>query len=404
MTDSASARADLLTEETLQDPHTLYAQLREETPVQKVILPQGLKAWLVTRYEDVRAALTDPRLHSDKRDIDGVLSGHLDDQGARDSFVDDLSRNLLNTDAPDHTRLRGLVNKAFTPRRVAALRPRVEQITDELLDRLPTGVETDLLAGFALPLPIIVICELLGVPPKDRGAFTEWSNALLSAEDGAATAEAGQAMVGFLSGLLAEKRAHPTDDLLSALVQARDDEDRLDESELISMALLLLVAGNESTVNLIGNSVLALLRHPEQLAAVRADPGLLPGAIEEFLRYDGPINQATFRCTSEPVRIGDTEIPANELVVVALTSANRDPRQFPDADRLDIRRSPQGHLAFGHGPHFCLGAPLARLEGQIALGRLLERFPGLRLARAPEELTYRFSTIIRGLTELPVVL
>ncbi|GAA2658975.1 cytochrome P450 [Streptomyces lunalinharesii] len=403
MSNSSLPHADAFTPESLRDPHALYAKMRDQAPVQKVVLPQGLAVWLLTRYDDVRAALSDPRLRSDKSDVDGVLRNHLVSQEARESWVDELSGNLLNTDPPDHTRLRRLVNRAFTPRTVAAMRSRIEEVTDDLLDDLPRGSEVDLLASFALPLPIIVICDLLGVPPKDRGVFTDWSNALLSSADAAETAEAGQQMFAFLGALLAEKRARPADDLLSSLVQVRDEEDRLSEGELISMALLLLVAGNESTVNLIGNSVLALLRHPDQLAALRADPALLPGAIEEFLRYDGPINTATFRSTAEPVTFSGVTIPAGELVVVSLLAANRDADRFADPDRLDVTRPAGGHLGFGHGAHFCLGAPLARMEGEIALGRLLARFPDIKPAVALDELTYRFSTIIHGLEKLPVI-
>ncbi|MGW5119016.1 cytochrome P450 family protein [Streptomyces noursei] len=403
MSNSSLPHADAFTAESLRDPHALYAKMRDEAPVQKVVLPQGLAVWLLTRYDDVRAALSDPRLRSDKSDVDGILRNHLVSQEARESWVDELSGNLLNTDPPDHTRLRRLVNRAFTPRTVAAMRSRIEEVTDELLDALPRGSEVDLLASFALPLPIIVICDLLGVPPEDRGVFTDWSNALLSSADAAETAEAGQKMFAFLGALLAEKRARPADDLLSGLVQVRDEEDRLSEEELISMALLLLVAGNESTVNLIGNSVLALLRHPDQLAALRADPALLPGAIEEFLRYDGPINTATFRSTAEPVTFSGVTIPAGELVVVSLLAANRDAGRFADPDRLDVTSPAGGHLGFGHGAHFCLGAPLARMEGEIALGRLLARFPDIKPALALDELTYRFSTIIHGLEKLPVI-
>ncbi|WP_411120412.1 cytochrome P450 family protein [Streptomyces sp. x-19] len=403
MSNSSLPHADAFTAESLRDPHALYAKMRDEAPVQKVVLPQGLAVWLLTRYDDVRAALSDPRLRSDKSDVDGVLRNHLVSQEARESWVDELSGNLLNTDPPDHTRLRRLVNRAFTRRTVAAMRSRIEEVTDELLDALPRGIEVDLLASFALPLPIIVICDLLGVPPEDRGVFTDWSNALLSSADAAETAQAGQKMFAFLGALLAEKRARPADDLLSGLVQVRDEEDRLSEEELISMALLLLVAGNESTVNLIGNSVLALLRHPDQLAALRADPALLPGAIEEFLRYDGPINTATFRSTAEPVTFSGVTIPAGELVVVSLLAANRDAGRFADPDRLDVTRPAGGHLGFGHGAHFCLGAPLARMEGEIALGRLLARFPDIKPALALDELTYRFSTIIHGLEKLPVI-
>jgi cytochrome P450 len=310
---------------------------------------------------------------------------------------------MLNSDPPDHTRLRRLVATAFTMRRVELLRPRVAEITEDLLAGLAGQDEVDLVDAFAFPLPVTVICELLGVPHADRDAFRAWSTTLVSAGEAETLAVAGRDMAAYLRQLIAAKRAAPADDMVSALVQAHEDDgDRLTEAELVAMAFLLLVAGHETTVNLIANGVLALLRHPDQLAALRGDPALLSGAVEEFLRYDGPISHATLRYTVEPVELSGVTIPAGEFVVVSLSSANRDGDRFPDADRLDITRAAGGHLAFGHGIHFCLGAPLARLEGQIAIGRLLDRFPGLSLAVDPDQLRWRNSTLLRGLESLPV--
>jgi cytochrome P450 len=310
---------------------------------------------------------------------------------------------MLNSDPPDHTRLRRLVGKAFTTRRIEELRPRIEQITEELLDAMAGKDEVDLLDAFAFPLPITVICELLGVPQDDRDDFRIWSNRLVSGSEAAElVSQAAASMAEYLTKLVAAKRANPGDDMVTALVHARDEDDRLEENELVSMLFLLLVAGHETTVNLIGNSTLALLRNPDQLAALHADPSLLHGAIEEFLRYDGPVQLATLRFTTQPLTIAGTVIPEGEFVMVALTSANRDQEKFADPDRLDVTRPAGGHMAFGHGIHYCLGAPLARLEGEIALGRLLARFPELRLAAEPQELTWRVSTIIRGLETLPV--
>jgi cytochrome P450 len=309
---------------------------------------------------------------------------------------------MLNSDPPDHTRLRRLVGKAFTPRRIEQLRPRVEEISDELLDTLAGRTEFDLIDSFAFPLPTTVICELLGIPPADRESFRVWSNTLVSTSGAQETREASTAMAAYLVTLMADKRTNPADDMLTALLHARDNEDKLTENELISMVFLLLVAGHETTVNLIGNGMLALLGNPDQLAALRADFSLLPRAVEEFLRYEGPVNLTTLRYTTGPVRIGNVTVPAGEFVLVALSSANRDPEQFDDADRLDVTRSPGGHLAFGHGIHFCLGAPLARLEGEVAFEQLLRRFPDLRLAVDPGQLRWRASTLMRGVEALPV--
>jgi cytochrome P450 len=314
---------------------------------------------------------------------------------------------MLNSDPPDHTRLRKLVNRAFTVRAISRMRPRIEAIAHALADdveaRASAGDGTvDLLDTFAFPLPMTVICELLGVPDGERDAFRRWSNTLLSAGDAQERGAAGVAMADFLARLVADKAANPGDDMLSAIVQASEDADRLSAREATSMAFLLLVAGHETTVNLIGNGVLALLTHPEQLAELRADPGLTPAAVEEFLRFDGPVNLATLRYTTEPVTISGIEIPAGEVVMVALTAADRDAERYPEPDVLDLHRDTGQHVAFGYGIHHCLGAPLARLEGEIAFRTLLGRFPDLALAAEPETLAWRSSTLIRGLTSLPV--
>jgi cytochrome P450 len=315
--------------------------------------------------------------------------------------------HLLNTDPPDHTRLRKLVSKAFTARRVTGLRPRVEAIAASLLDplgaRLAAGETADLIEGFAFPLPVTVICELLGVPVEDQAQFREWSHAIVGDGGGQDTFRAvGEAMYGYFSKLVAEKRAHPADDLVSALIDARDSGDSLNERELMSMLWLLLVAGHETTTNLIASGTLALLTSPAQLARLRSDPSLLPGAVDELLRYVNPLNHATERFTLEPVQIGGVTIPAREWVLCVTSSANRDPDRFPAADTLDVGRDAGGHVAFGHGIHFCLGAPLARLEGEVAFGALLGRFPDLSLAADPATLRWRPSSLIHGLEALPV--
>ena len=294
------------------------------------------------------------------------------------------------------------MNKAFTARAVARLRPRIYEITDALLDDVAEAGTVDLLDAFAVPLPTTVICELLGVPAEDRHRFRAWLFSLLSGASPEEFRRDAMALTEFLSGLIADKRRTPGEDLLSELVHVSEQGDRLAEGELVPMAFLLLLAGHETTVNLIGNSVLALMENPGQLAALRADPSLLPNAIEEFLRFDGPVDVATLRFTTEPVRVGDTEIPAGEFVMVSLLSANRDAGRFPGPDRLDITRQAGGHLAFGHGIHYCVGAPLARLEAEIALGKLLRRFGTIELDGDPGALRWRASTLFRGLEKLPV--
>ncbi len=387
------------------DPHALYARLRVEEPVARAVTPVGLPVWLVTRYDDVRQALADPRLSKDADGFARTLERQPVPPANRAVFAQELNRHMLSTDPPDHTRLRKLVGRAFTVRAIAGLRPQVEAIATRLADRMAAGsAEVDLLDTFAFPLPMAVICDLLGVPDAERTSFRRWSNTLLTS-DGAVDERtaAGLAMAEYLTALVAEKRARPADDMLSAIVAASEDADRLSADETVSMAFLLLVAGHETTVNLIGNGTLALLRRPDRLAELRADPGLVPSAVEEFLRLDGPVNLATFRHTTAPVEVGGTTVPAGEVVLVSLASANRDPDHYPAPDELDLHRD-AGHLAFGHGIHHCLGAPLARLEGEVAFRTLLTRFPDLHLAVDPDELTWRQSILMRGLTRLPVQL
>ncbi len=385
--------AEELGAEYFSDPYSVHARLRAQRPVSAVIMPGGMPAWLVTGYAEARAALADPRLRKT------VPGWHPDP----DSVFAALDMHMLNSDPPDHERLRRLVNKAFTARRVERLRPRITAITAELLDGLPTRREVDLLAWFAFPLPITVICELLGIPVADREDFRAWSATIVS---NTATPEVfmadATAMVRYIRALLADKRHQPADDLLSALVLARDQGDGLRENELVAMVFLLLVAGHETTVNLIASGLLALLLNPGQLARLRADPGLIGGAVEELLRHVNPVNHATFRCAAEPIEIGGAQIGPGEAVFVALSGANRDPARYADPDRLDLDRDSAGHLAFGHGIHYCLGAPLARLEAEIAFGALLDRFGSITLAVPAGSLRWRPSTLIHGLESLPV--
>ncbi|MEV4172730.1 cytochrome P450 [Nonomuraea sp. NPDC049709] len=378
-----------------QDPHPVYRRAREAGPVRPATAHRRLRVWLVIRYAEARELLNDPRLAKDS-----ARAVKLFPPGTAGPYASSLSAHMLNSDPPDHTRLRKLVNKAFTARTVSRLRPRIEQITDGLLDGMAEAGEFDLMESFAFPLPIAVICELLGIPAADHDEFRTWTAPFVAASSAEEMRAAHAWMLAYLTGLVAAKRAAPGEDLLSELVHISDEGDRLTADEVVSMAFLLLVAGHETTVNLIANSVLALIGNPDQLAALRADPSLLPGAVEEFLRFDGPINIATLRFTTEPIRVGDVEIPEGEFVFISLLAANRDPDRYPDPDRLDLTRPGGGHLAFGHGIHYCVGAPLARLEAQIAIGRLLGRFSSIELGSPV--LQWRDSTLIRGLHTLPV--
>ena len=311
---------------------------------------------------------------------------------------------MLNSDPPDHTRLRKLLSGAYTARAVARMRPRIELIAPELADAMAATAPAtvDLLREFAYPLPMSVICELLGIPERDRDRFGQWSTVMLSENQPTGRGQVGSAMEDYLVELIAAMRAAPGDDMLSSIIAASDDADRLSEREVISPAFLLLVAGLDTTVNLIVNGMWQLLRNPDQLAALRADPGMISNAVEEFLRIEGPVNLATLRFTTAPVELGGRLVPAGEVVLISLLAANQDPERFNTPTELDVTRSTAGHVAFGYGIHHCLGAPLARLEGEIAFRTLLERFPHLSPAAEPTTLGWRHSALMHGLTELPV--
>jgi len=372
--------------------------LRQRTPVHRTVTPDGIPVWVITRYADVRAALTDPRLSKDGDGLRACVLDHHPEAELSGLF----DRHMLNCDPPDHTRLRRLLARDFTPRRVAGLRPRLAELVDELLAALPTGTPVDLVERFAYPLPITVICELMGIPEADRAPFREWTTALMDRPGPGATADASQRMARYFTDLAEAKRREPADDLLSALVHA--DGERLTRDELIATAFLLIVAGHDTTVNLVGNGARHLLADPRGWHALAADPRLAPRAVEELLRFAGPLRTATHRFTTEPVPVGEVTIPAGEVVLVGLASANRDAARFAEPDALDLTRDASGHVAFGHGVHHCLGAPLARLEAELAFTELPRRFPRARLAADPAELRHRTSTLISGHPELPVVL
>lgn len=381
----------------IDHPYAVYDRLRDTAPVHRVAGTDGNPAWLVTRYEDVREALANPLLSMDKKH---ALPGGY--QGL--SLPPALDANLLNMEAPDHTRIRRLVVRAFTARRIEQLRTPVRETADRLLDALGPHGSADLMTAYAAPLPITVICDLLGIPGEHRRDFRAWTDVLVAPDPtrpGAAK-EAVAAMLGFLTQLLADKRKKPADDLLSDLIAVRDEGDRLSEDELMSLAFLILFAGYENTVQLIGNAILGLLTHPDQLAALRANPERFPNAVEEFARHEGPALLAIRRFPVEDVTIGAVTVPAGETVLLSLAAANRDPARFPDPERLDLGRDASGHLALGRGIHYCVGAPLARLETEIAVSALLERLPDLALATDPAELRWRPSLRARGLLALPV--
>ncbi|GHB75465.1 cytochrome P450 hydroxylase [Streptomyces xanthochromogenes] len=387
------------------NPYALYARLRRQAPVSHMSLPDGGEFWLVTRYEDAKNALADPRFSKDPNRVGerwrATVAQPTDGEDAS------LVRHLLNVDPPDHTRLRRLVHKGFTPRRIEALRGRIQEITDGLLAELDaTEGPVDLLDKFAFKLPVTVICELLGVPLADVDDIHDWSTALstlVADEEGHARVGKAAGQLGaYLDELVAHKADHPGDDLISALIEARDEGQRLSHGELTAMAFLMLIGGHETTVHLIGNGMLALMQHPDQLALLHNDPSLITSAIEEFLRYEGSVEVATWRFALEDLDFDDVRVPAGAPVLVSLGSAGRDPDRFENPDTFDITRGDAGHLVFGHGMHYCLGAPLARMEGQIAVGSLVRRFPAIRLAAPVDTLRWREGLLIRGLYELPV--
>ncbi|HXR66707.1 MAG TPA: cytochrome P450 [Ktedonobacteraceae bacterium] len=384
---------DFVSQETKRDPYTFYAQLRSTEPLSYV---EGLNAWVLTTHEDALWLLKDPRFTKDSRKISSQegMSERMQEMAAR-------MRNMLMVDPPDHTRLRSLVSKAFTPRMIEQLRPRIQQIADELLDAVQEQGTMDFIPTFAYPLPITVISEMLGVPAADRQKFRTWTQAIVNMQEEVA-GNALQEFFDYIKTLLDEKRIHPASDLISDLVKVEEHGDQLSENELVSMIFLLIVAGHETTVNLLGNGTLALLQHPDQLQQLQRDPSLIPAAVEELLRYTTPVSLSDERWANEDITRHGKLIRKGEMVVAALISANADPQQCPTGATLDVTRRDNQHLAFGKGIHFCLGAPLARLEGQIAFSTLLRRLPNLRLADDPAQLVWNANPMLRGLTSLPV--
>ncbi|MEV6400910.1 cytochrome P450 [Streptomyces sp. NPDC051907] len=399
--------AEQCTADFRRNPHPVYASLRDTAPVCPMKPPHGIDTYLITRYEDARAALSDPRL---SKDMYGAMDAYRRIFGDSSVSLDD---NMLNSDGPKHLRLRKLVNSEFTPRRVEALRPKIQAVVDELLDACPTREPVDLLPAFAFPVPITVICELLGVPPEERPHLQDLSTIVAQTGFGKefkqAQQKAEEDLHAYFTQLIARKREHPGEDLLSALAQAQGKDGGLTENELVSTAFLLMFAGHKTTAYLIGNAVYHFLANPAQLRAVQGDPELMNPAIEELVRFDGSVESATFRFATEDVEIGGTRIPKGALVQISLLSANRDPLKFDSPDEFDVTRpgnAQSAHLGFGQGSHYCLGAPLARLEMQLALTSLFGRFPNLVLAGPAAEAKWMETPFpaFRGLAELPVVL
>jgi cytochrome P450 len=406
-TQDPAVAAEKCTAEFRRNPHPVYAALRSTAPVCPMKPPHGVETYLITRYDDARAALSDPRL---SKDMYGAMDAYRRIFGDSSVSLDD---NMLNSDGPKHTRLRKLVNSAFTPRRVEALRPKIQDIVGRLLDACPTREPVDLLPAFAFPLPITVICELLGVPLEERAEMQRLSTTVaqtgFSPESKRAQQKAEEDLHAYFTQLIERKREHPGEDLLSALTEVHDKDGGLTRNELVSTAFLLMFAGHKTTAYLIGNAVHHFLANPAQLRAVQENPELIGPAVDELVRYDGSVESATFRFATEDVEIGGTRIPKGALVQIALLSANRDPLKFENPDQFDVTRPGNvqaAHLGFGQGSHYCLGAPLARLEMQLALTGLFNRFPKMAPADPGAEAKWMEVPFpaFRGLAELRVVL
>ncbi len=394
--------ADLTSKEFRQAPYPTYNHLRETAPVCHVRIGRKKFVWLVSRYDDVLRAIKETTFTKDRQSLPAAK------QPWMPAVFRPLAKNMLDSDPPDHTRLRALVQKAFTPVMIEMLRKRVEDLTDHLIDRALRKNQFDLITEFALPLPTTIIAELIGVPAEDRDRFHRWSAKVVSLSP-IATPEmlfsipAALAFLKYIQQQIRTRRINPGMDLLSALIAAEQTGDKLSEDELVAMIFLLLIAGHETTVNLIGNGTLALLENPLQLSKLLANPDVLKSAVEEMLRYYSPVELATERWAREDVLVAGTLIPKGDLVFLGLGSANRDPAQFPEPDVFNVDRSPNRHLAFGHGAHYCLGAPLARLEAQIAFTTLLRRLPRLLPAVSRDSLKWRKGFLLRGLERLPLV-
>jgi cytochrome P450 len=395
----------------MQHPYEILERLRAEGRVHNLVFPHGAKVWLVTGYDDVHQLLSDPRVSKDGLRANELFARHsgmpvAEDETGSIGVNDELTRHMLNSDPPRHTRLRSLVNQGLTPKRMSNSRPRLEKVVDQLLDGLDDGRPVvDLIAGFTRPLPISTICDLLGIPPEDEAIFHRWAAELVGAGHPPEVVEAASNnVIEYAKASIEAKRLAPSGDMLSALVLGKDGGDRLTPDELVGMFFLLTMAGHVTSMHTLTNSIHSLLTHPEELAKLQADLSLIRAAVDELMRYDSGVGVGTFRFTKEPIALGDVVIPAGEILALSLSSAHRDATKYPDPDRLDLNRHPAGVLGFGHGTHYCIGAPLARIQVEVALTKLFTRFPKLRLAVDPAELEWENGALMRGLVELPVTL
>jgi len=384
-----------------ENPFPILTQLRTMGALIPIPLPTSVswKIWLVTRLEEAVEVLKDHRRFTVDSSVSAAHDLFQRRAGVGNIFV---GRSMINVDEPDHRRLRGLVSKAFTPKYIASLRPSIQQIADELLDRVQAQGKMDLVRDYAYPLPITVISDMLGVPHQMRDSIRQWSEGLVGGDFSEDRIQRANAFSEYVVELVAEKRRHPGDDLTSQLIQLEDEGDHLDETELLSMIGLLIFAGHETTSNLISIGTLVLLDHPDQLQQLKADPTLVPSAVEELLRINGPVFSTAPRFVTTDTDFAGQHLSKGDMIMIALSSADRDERQFTDPDDLDIARSLNRHIAFGQGIHICLGAPLARLEGDIAFTTLLQRMPDLKLAIPREEVQWRGNVTLRGLKSLPV--
>ncbi|MCB9007775.1 MAG: cytochrome P450 [Ardenticatenaceae bacterium] len=403
MTEPVERKYELYTQEAKANAYELFAKMRQENPVhcQPGIDGQTM-IWFVTSYDEVEQVLRD-----DKHFVREARNALPPEQVfQQDPLQAMMSNHMLNKDWDDHRRLRTLVSQAFTPRRIQTLRPRIQTIAHELLDGVASQGKMDLIADYSFHLPTIVIAEMLGIPVEDREKFKVWSNAALTPtlddESVAEFIKLMQEFMAYLTNLFAERRKTPGDDLLSALLEAEADGDSLNESELFAMLFLLIIAGHETTVSLIANAMVALWQHPDQLALLKKEPERMKTAVEEFLRYDNSVERAFNRWVAEDVTLGDQFLPKGSLIIPILAAANHDPEKFAQPERLDINRESNNHLSFGKGAHYCLGAPLARLETEIALNTLLERLPNIQMSIPFSELRWRLSPGFRTLEALPV--
>jgi cytochrome P450 len=407
----AGQELERIPDDFMQFPYEVLEKYRARGRIHHVIFPHGADVWLAVGYDEVRQLLQDPRVSKDGRRMTELYAKHTgqpwDDEEERPNFGfdDELSWHMLNSDPPRHTRLRGLVSKAFTLRRMEAFRPRIEQVVDDLLDSFAGKPVVEMVSEFTLPVPIITISDLLGIPADDRDTFRRWAVELVGAgQDPAVVEAASKNVIEYAKQSIEEKRRHPGEDMISALLRGKDDGDKLTETELVTMIFLFTVAGHVTSMHTLTNGIYSLLTHPDQLKLLQSDLSLMPGATDELMRYDGGVGVATFRFSTEDIPVGDVVIPKDQILALSILAAHRDPDRFPDPNRLDLTRRPLGVLGFGHGPHFCIGQPLAKIQSEVTFGRLITRYPDIRLAADPKELKWENGTLLRGLITLPVAL